>query len=172
MSVGVRVFALVFLSAIVQVSMLAPVEVFRATPDLLLVVVVLVGLLRGPIVGAAAGFAGGLLVDVATLSTLGVTSLLLAVAAYWAGRYGDTTGRGRAYAPYLAVGVIAVLAGVGGYLVHFLLGADVSAATALSPVLPSAVADVLVAVPTLWVCRRLVGSVPPIERAREMELVV
>jgi rod shape-determining protein MreD len=172
MSVGVRVFALVFVSAVVQVSMLAPVEVLGASPDVLLVVVVVVGLLRGPIVGAAAGFAGGLLVDVATLSTMGVTSLLLSLAGYWAGRYGDTTGRGRAYAPYLAVGVIAVLVGVGGYLVHFLLGDEVSASTALAPVLPSAVIDVVLAVPVLWLCRRLVGSVPPIERAREMELVV
>jgi rod shape-determining protein MreD len=172
MSVGVRVFVLVFLTSVVQVSMLAPVEVFGAAPDLLLVVVVVVALLRGPIVGATAGFAGGLLVDVATLSTLGVTSLLLSVSGYWAGRYGDTTGRGRAYAPYLAVGVIALLAGVGGYLVHFLLGDDVSAGSALAPVLPSALADVLLAVPVLWACRRFVGSALPMERAREMELVV
>ena len=36
-----------------------------------------------------------------TLGTLGVTSILLTVAGYWAGRYGETTGRGRAYAPSL-----------------------------------------------------------------------
>ncbi|HEY7380296.1 MAG TPA: rod shape-determining protein MreD [Gaiella sp.] len=172
MSLALRVFALVFVVAIVQTSVLAGVEVLGATPDLALVTVVVVALLRGPIVGATAGFVAGLLIDVATLSTLGVTSLLLSVAGYWAGRYGDTTGRGRAYAPYLAVGVIAVLVGVGGYLVHFLLGEDVSAGTALGPVLPSAALDVLLAVPVLWACRRIVGSAPPSERAREMELVV
>ena len=43
----------------------------------------------------------GLLVDTANLGTLGVTSLLLTLAGYWIGRYGETTGRDRAHAPFL-----------------------------------------------------------------------
>ena len=38
-----------------------------------------------------------------TLDTLGVTALLYALAGYWTGRYGETTGRDRAHAPLLAV---------------------------------------------------------------------
>ena len=37
-----------------------------------------------------------------TLDTLGVTALLYAVAGYWVGRYGETTGRDRAHAPLSA----------------------------------------------------------------------
>ena len=58
--------------------------------------VVCIALAAGSIAGAVAGFAGGLLVDVMTLGTLGTTSLVLTLAGYWAGRYGETTGRGRA----------------------------------------------------------------------------
>jgi rod shape-determining protein MreD len=119
-----------------------------------------------------AGFVGGLLVDTATLGTLGVTSLLLAVAGHWAGRYGETTGRGRPYAPYVAVAVIAVLVGVGGFVVHFLLGDAVSARLALPPVLPSAVLDVLLVWPVYALCRRCVGSGPVEAPPREVELVV
>lgn len=170
---AIRVGAVVFVAAIFQVAVLSGWEVFRGYPDLLLVVVVSVALLRGSVAGAVAGFVGGLLVDTATLGTLGVTSLLLAVAGHWTGRYGETTGRGRPYAPYVAVGVIAVLVGVGGYVVHFLLGDAVSARFALPPVLPSAVLDVLLVWPVFALCRTCVGAgsqdtSPP----REVELVV
>ena len=64
--------------------------------------VVALALVAGSLAGAVAGFAGGLLVDVMTLGTLGVTSIVLILVGYWAGRYGETTARGRAYAPSLA----------------------------------------------------------------------
>ena len=60
-------------------------------------------LLRGSIFGAVAGFATGLLLDTATLGTLGITSLLLTIAGFWIGRYGETTARDRFHAPYLSV---------------------------------------------------------------------
>ena len=52
--------------------------------------------------GAVAGFMTGLLLDTATLGTLGVTSLLLTVGGFWIGRYGETTARDRFHAPYLS----------------------------------------------------------------------
>ena len=82
---------------------------FGGVPDLLLVTLVAVALLRGSIVGAAGGFFAGLLVDTATLGTLGLTSLVLTVAGYWIGRYGETTGRDRAHAPFLSVAVVTIL---------------------------------------------------------------
>jgi rod shape-determining protein MreD len=169
---AVRIGLVVFVASIFQVSVLSGWELFRGYPDVLLVVVVSVALLRGAVSGAVAGFAGGLLVDTATLGTLGVTSLLLAVAGHWAGRYGETTGRGRPSAPYVAVAVIAVLVGVGGYVVHFLLGDAVSARLALPPVLPSAVLDVLLVWPVYALCRRCVGSGPVEAPPREVDLVV
>ena len=67
-----------------------------------------IALLRGSIPGATLGFGAGLLVDLVTLGTLGFTSLLLTLAGFWIGRYGETTARGRS-APFIAVGVMTVL---------------------------------------------------------------
>ena len=92
---SLKAAGLVFLAAILQASVFSSVTILNGTPDLLLVTIICVALLRGPIIGAAAGFWGGLLLDVANLATLGVTSLLLLVAGYWTGRYGETTGRDR-----------------------------------------------------------------------------
>ena len=59
---------------------------------------------------------------------LGVTSLLLTVAGYWAGRYGETTGRDRSHAPLLAVAVVTVLYAVAALVLHFVLGHEVGSA--------------------------------------------
>ena len=99
--------------AIVQVSLFSSVHVAGGMPNLLLVTLVAVALLRGSIFGAVGGFFGGLLLDTATLETLGLTSLILTVAGYWIGRYGETTGRDRTHAPYVSVAVVTVLYAVG-----------------------------------------------------------
>src|SRR5262249_8143983 len=118
----VKIAAIVFFAAILQVSVFSTVDVVGCTPDLLLVCLVAVALLRGSIVGAGAGFFGGLVIDTATLGTLGFTSLLLTVVGYWVGRYGETTGRDRSHAPFLAVGVVTVVYAVGALALHFMLG--------------------------------------------------
>jgi rod shape-determining protein MreD len=66
--------AVLFVAAILQVTLLSQIDVFHGAPDLVLVTLVAVALLRGTIFGAAAGFGAGLVVDTATLQTLGVTS--------------------------------------------------------------------------------------------------
>jgi rod shape-determining protein MreD len=170
---GLRISAIVFVAAILQVTLVSSLEVFGGTADLLLVALVAIALLQGSISGAVAGFAGGLLVDVATLGTLGVTSLLLSVAGYWAGRYGETTGRDRTHAPFLAVGVITVLALVGGFLIHFMLGAELSARRAFVEALPPAVVlDLVLCAPVYAVCRALLRPAATPERVREVELYV
>jgi rod shape-determining protein MreD len=119
--------------------------VLGAEPDLLLVTVVVVALLAGSITGAVSGFAGGLLVDVMTLDTLGTTSIVLTVAGYWAGRYGETTGRGRPYAAPLAAFAITLLATPANVALHFLLGQPVSAHAAFATLIPSAIVNGLLA---------------------------
>ncbi len=119
---GLKAAALLFVAAIVQVSILTQIHVLGGVPDVLLVTLVAVALLRGAIVGAAGGFFAGLLVDTATLGQLGLTSLVLTVAGYWIGRYGETTGRDRAHAPFLSVAVVTILYAFGLLLVHFVLG--------------------------------------------------
>ena len=89
---------LVLAAAVLQVTVVTGMRILGAEPDLLLVTIVCAALVAGSLPGAIAGFAGGLVVDVMTLGTLGTTSIVLTLAGYWAGRYGETTGRGRAYA--------------------------------------------------------------------------
>ena len=103
----------------------------------------------------SAGFAAGLILDVATLGTLGVTSLLLTLAGYWAGRYGETTGRSRAHAPLVAAVAATVFIEVGGYALHSMLGEPV-AARAVLVALPAAVLwNALLAYPVFALVRRL-----------------
>jgi rod shape-determining protein MreD len=170
-SVALRVAPLVFVAAIVQVTILAGVRVLGAQPDLLLVTVVCVALVAGSTPGAVAGFAGGLLVDVMTLGTLGTTSIVLTLAGYWAGRYGETTGRGRRYAPALAAFAISILAGVGGVVLHFLLGQPVSAREALVTALPSALLAALLALGVHRICRAVLSEPQRYERSAQVELV-
>jgi rod shape-determining protein MreD len=114
--------ALVFVAAILQVSVFSTVTILNGTPDLLLVGIICIALLRGPVVGAVIGFWGGLLLDTANLGTLGVTSLLLTVAGYWIGRYGETTGHDRTHAPFVSVAVVTLLYAIGSLAFHFVLG--------------------------------------------------
>jgi len=128
---GLKAAGLVFVAAILQVAVFSSVTILNGTPDLLLVTIICVALLRGSIVGAAAGFWGGLLLDVANLATLGVTSLLLLIAGYWTGRYGETTGRDRVHAPFISVAVITFLYALGSLAFHFVLGEPAPARTVL-----------------------------------------
>jgi len=171
MSAGLRIGLLVLVAAVLQVSVITGTRVLGAEPDLLLVTIVCVALVAGSLPGAVAGFAGGLLVDVMTLGTLGTTSIVLVLAGYWAGRYGETTGRGRAYAPPLAAVAISLLAGIGGVALHFLLGQPVSAREGLVVAVPSALFAALLALGVYRVCRAFLAVPDAHEGARQVELV-
>ena len=148
--------AVVFLASVVQVTLLSSVQVVGGTPDLVLVTLVAVALLRGSIFGAVAGFAAGLIVDTANLTTLGVTSLLLTLAGYWIGRYGETTGRDRTHAPFVSVAVVTILYAFGALFLHYMLGDEVSARRVLIEALPpSLIFNLLLTLPAYAVCRRL-----------------
>ena len=154
MSLALRAAPVVFIAAVFQVGAISGSRVLGAEPDLLLVTVVLVALVAGSIAGAIAGFAGGLLVDVMTLNTLGTTSIVLTVAGYWAGRYGETTGRGRPYAAPLAAFAITLLATPATVALHFLLGQPVSAGSAFATLVPSAIVNAALAFALHPLCRR------------------
>jgi rod shape-determining protein MreD len=154
-STALRIAPLIVVGAVFQVGAVAGSRVLGAEADLLLVTVIVVALVAGSIPGAVAGFAGGLLVDVMTLDTLGTTSIILTVAGYWAGRYGETTGRGRPYAAPLAAFAITLLATPAGVALHFLLGQPVSARAAFATLIPSAIVNALLAFGLHPLCRRL-----------------
>jgi rod shape-determining protein MreD len=129
---------IVFFAAVVlQSAIVSAVELGGGTADLVLVTLTAVALLRGAVFGAIVGFYAGFLVDAANLETLGLSSLLLTLAGYWIGRYGETTGRDRAHAPLLAIAVVTVLYTLGGLAMHYLLGDAVSAQSGLVDALPA-----------------------------------
>ena len=172
-AVWLRGFAVVFAAALLQVVIVSSILISGGSPDLLLVVVVALGLLRGSIPGAVLGFVGGVVVDVMTLGTLGVSSLVLTLAGFWAGRYGETTGRGRRFAPILAVGAITLLAGAFGYVLHYLLDEEVVARYALVTALaPAFVLNLLLALPAYGLVRAIVGEEARSEPLPEVEVVV
>jgi rod shape-determining protein MreD len=148
--------AIVFVAAIVQVTIVGGWVIFGGTPDLLLVTLVSVALVRGMIFGAACGFFAGLLVDTAYLQPLGLTSLLLTLAGYWTGRYGETTGRDRAHAPLLSVAVITVLYTCASFVLRYILGEQSSARVVFVESLgPSVVLNVLLVPFVYALVRRL-----------------
>lgn len=158
-AVWLRAIAVVFVAALLQVVIVSSIVIVGGAPDLLLVAIVALALLRGSIFGAVLGFAGGLVVDLLTLGTLGVTSLVLTLAGFWAGRYGETTGRDRRLAPIIAVGTITLLAGAFGYVLNYLLDEEVVARHALVTALaPALVLNVLLALPVYRLVRAIVGE--------------
>jgi rod shape-determining protein MreD len=164
-----KAIVLFFLAAIVQVTIVASIGILGGSPDLVLVTLVAVALTQGSIFGAVCGFWAGLLLDIATLGTLGFTSLLLTLAGFWIGRYGETTGRDRAHAPLLSVAVVTALYAVGSVVLHFMLREPAPARIALIDELPATVAlNLLLAFPVFALVRKLFA---PLQRAPEVEFV-
>ena len=145
-----------FAAVVLQSAVLSGIEPGGGSADLVLVTLTAVALLRGSIFGAAAGFYAGFLVDAANLQTLGTSSLLLTLAGYWIGRYGETTGRDRAHAPLLAIAVVTVLYSLGDLGMHYLLGDPVSVRAGLIDALPAQIVlNLALTIPVYALCRRI-----------------
>jgi rod shape-determining protein MreD len=153
---AVKAAALLLVAALLQVSIVTPIEVASGHPDVVLVLVVALALLRGPLFGSVAGFWAGLVLDVASLATLGLSSLLLTLAGYWAGRFGEATTRSSPYPPLLAVAFGTGWMVLGSGLLHFMLGEGASATQLLGPVfLPTLALNLLLTVPLYRLALRL-----------------
>jgi rod shape-determining protein MreD len=161
---------LLFVTALLQLVVLTQYAPFR-NASIVLVVLLSLALLRGSIFGACAGFLTGLLLDTATLATLGVTSLLLTVAGFWIGRYGETTARDRFHAPFLSVAVVTVLYAFGQLVLQFMLGEPAPGRLVVDGLLPGLLVNVIVTLPVYALVRRVF---PPLElgdRIREVRLL-
>jgi rod shape-determining protein MreD len=168
---GGKTAVLLFVAAIVQVSSFSQLDILGAAPDLLLVTLVAVALLRGSVAGAVGGFFAGLIVDTASLGTLGLASLVLTLAGFWVGRYGETTGRDRAHAPYLSIAVFTVLYQLGLLVVHFVLGESAPAGPVMRSLLPAIVLNLIVTGPVYAVVRRLLRTIERSELSAEVQLL-
>jgi cell shape-determining protein MreD len=73
----------VFVLAVLQLSAMPQLVPGSAGPDLLLILVVMVALLRGAEAAALTGFAAGVLLDAMLVGRLGLSSLLYIAAGLW-----------------------------------------------------------------------------------------
>ena len=167
---GLQAALVLFVASLVQVSVLGEYSSFRSA-SIVLVALLSVALLRGSVFGAIAGFGTGLLLDTASLGTLGVTSLLLTVAGFWIGRYGETTARDRFHAPYLSVAVVTILYAYGQILLRFVLG-EPAAAGIVTRELPVALLfNLVLTLPVYGLARRLFPPAEHLDRVREVRLL-
>ena len=88
----VRLCLLVLVTALVQVTFFSKIQLFGATPDGAVLVVMSLGLLGGSVSGAVAGFSAGLLIDCLLFETLGAFAATYMCVGYVAGRYRETMG--------------------------------------------------------------------------------
>lgn len=172
---ALKVAGAFFVAVVIQATIVSSFEPAGGTADLVLVTLAAVALLRGSTFGALAGFYAGFLFDTANLQTLGVSSLLLTLAGYWIGRYGETTGRepGRPYgqatggsaalahrrlsahAPLLSIAVVTVAYAFGSLVLHAMLGEAVSVRAGLEALPAQILLNLALTVPIYALVRRL-----------------
>lgn len=160
---------LLTLAAIAQIAIVNAFELVEGRADVVLLCIVGIALLRGPVYGACAGFYAGLVVDVGTLGNLGLTSLLLTLAGYWVGRFGEATSNEKSQAARVLIAVTLATLGValGALVVHLLLGEPVSVGEIVArAVLPTLALNVVLAIPAYALLRRLFP--PPARPVRDM----
>ena len=158
-TLGLRLAVLALLGSLVQPVLMSHVDIAGGAPDLIPLLVMSVALVMGSMSGAVFGFCLGLLVDVALLQTMGVTSLVLLAVGYWVGRARETQDLEGPLAA-LVSGALATLATVLGFsMMQFLLGVDPPVGGALVRlVLATVVLNALLAVPVHALVRRVVGE--------------
>jgi rod shape-determining protein MreD len=163
-----RVAVLSIVVVFVQISVVSEVPVFGVSIDLSPLLVAFVGLLCGSMMGAVAGFCVGLLIDLALMQTLGVTSLTFTIIGYWAGRLRELRDPQAALTP-LFVGAVAASAAMVGYsIIEFLLGVDAPVSLELlREIVVGVLVDTAVALPFWAIVRRcVVGALPDDPRRR------
>jgi rod shape-determining protein MreD len=145
-----------------QIGVVSEVPVFGVNADLSPLLVAFVGLLCGSTLGAIGGFAVGLLVDLTLLQTLGISSLLLTLIGYWAGRLRELRDPQAALTPLLVGAAAAATSLVGYSLMEFLLGVDAPVSLELlRQIVLGTFVDAIIAVPTWIFVRRVLESVLP-----------
>lgn len=146
---------LLFLAVVLQLSIMAQITILGGHPNLLLVTLVCIALLRGAMFGAVAGFCAGLLADTGVFGTLGFTALLLTLAGYWVGRYSETTGRDRAHAPVLSIAVITFLYQVAALVLRYMLGQNAPGGEIFAGIAPTILLNLILTWPVYALTRRL-----------------
>jgi rod shape-determining protein MreD len=163
-----RLVALGIGGVVVQTAAVSQLPIAGANADLAPLLVMAVGLLCGSLAGGCFGFGVGLFVDIVSMQTLGVSSLVLLTVGYGAGRLREARDPEGTLVP-LAIGAAATLAfSVGFALMQFLLGVNEPISWALMrQTLATLVVNALIALPVYALVRRwLLRSLPEDPRRR------
>jgi rod shape-determining protein MreD len=122
--VTLRLALLIIVGAILQVAFFSQITPLGAAPEVMPVVIVCIGLLGGPVTGAVCGFAAGLMLDVVMLQTLGVSSLVLVMIGWLAGRFRESFEITNALTPALLAGALTLLAASAFTALQLMLGVE------------------------------------------------
>jgi rod shape-determining protein MreD len=151
-----------WIAVLFAAALSANTTLFGGSPDLVVVVVVSLALLRGPEVGALAGFGAGLAVDALTWQPLGLAALVYCIVGYGAGRVGERVSDHAPVSPLVVVAIASLVARAGLVLLSFLLGSELAVPVGVTlGALPSAALDVLLAIPLYALLRRGLRGPPP-----------
>jgi len=167
-ALAARIAALAVALVFFQTGVVSEVPVLGVTADLSPLLVAFIGLMCGSMLGALSGFGVGLLVDLALVQTLGVTSLIFTLIGYWSGRLRELRDPQAALTPLL-VGAAASAASMIGYsLMEFLLGVEAPVSLELlRQIVLGVIVGAVVSLPTWAVVRRsLQGGLPEDPRRR------
>ena len=157
-----RLVAIGLVGGILQLTTVSQIAIFGVPADLSPLLVATVGLLCGSIAGASFGFGLGLFMDTLLAQTLGLTSLVLVVVGYAAGRLRELRDPAHGLVP-VAVGAAATaVATIGFAVLQFLLGVDAPVSLLLiRQILMTIVLNTLLALPVYFACRRVLAPFLP-----------
>jgi rod shape-determining protein MreD len=166
-----RLVALALATCILQLLVVSQITVLGVSADLTPLVVASAGVLCGSLSGAVFGFAVGLLIDLAFVQVIGISSLLLTLVGYGAGRLGEYHAP-QAPLTRLLLGAAATAVAVTGYgAIEFMLGVNTPVSYELAgAIVKTTLLNSLIALPVYALTRRaLRGALParghPVPRA-------
>ncbi len=159
MRADLRFPLILFTTWVVQATIVPSVAFGAVQPDLLLVVVVVSAVLRGPAFGAVAGFSAGLLQDLLAPGSIGVGALVKTAVGYSVGTIDRTLLGDNVLLPVALIALVS-MGHQGAYLgVLFLSGEGIDFVTfALKIILPSAAYTAAVGLALFPVLGRWLGG--------------
>jgi rod shape-determining protein MreD len=151
-----RLFVLVVVGVVVQLSVMSQITLWGANADIVPLIVLSVGLLAGPVPGSVIGFCAGVVVDMALVQTLGLSSLLLTGVGYLGGRYRELRDADHKMVPPIAGAIVTLAYAAAFSVTQFLLGVESSVSPLLiRDFLVAALVNGIVAIPVFAAVRSM-----------------
>jgi rod shape-determining protein MreD len=162
-----RLIALTILTVVIETAGVSGIRVLGGNADLIPLVVGAVALWSGCIVGAAVGFATGLLLDMLLGQQVGASSLVLTPIGYMVGRYGEQNEPSNSLLPIPVAAATTTAYLVGLAIVSFLLAFDAHLSIyAFRDMFLTILLNSLLALPVFWLIRRIMRPVLKVDPVR------